>query len=794
MILRPYQEKALDDLWEWFVRTPDGNPIVEAAVGAGKSLVLAALAQRADREAPGTRILVLVHQRELLDQNVAKLRAIWPEASLGVYSAAHGRKDIDAQVTYATIGSVYKIAHKLGRIDLVMADECFVAGTMVHTPTGAKPIECIAAGDVVKNAVGFGVVQATKIGYSNDLVRVEFGDGKSITCTASHPFFTERGWQKACDLEKKQVLYSEQGVRKLFQNFCSVQESGGNGLEKTKGLLNILLQETGKPDAHTIRPPSHGGEVARDRAPPQLEGRQWLPTHVDGARPFVFAGTGLDVELPPANGAPSGFRLPESLQTGHQQFVVDDMHRSGWGISCQQETAGLQENCAATVTRVESVTRVCGTSRLAVYNLQVSGHPSYFAGGVLVHNCHLIPTKDTGMWRKFLSDLAKYNPHTRCIGWTGTPFRGNGVFLTAGDDPLFTHVAARVTMSDLLQQGYLAPLTSVRTDSRLSSEGISISGGDFAVDELAERADKTELVQETASEICRLFSDRKRWLVFAVTVQHAEHVCAALRERGVAAECVTGDTPQALRDARLAGLRSGRLRCLVNVATLTTGVDVPDLDAIALLRATKSPVLLIQIAGRGMRIAAGKTDCLFADFTDTLDRMGPIDKIQGRLPPSKGGAGEAPFRLCPNCGSRNKTGALHCDDCGHEFPPPERIKHGSYARGAAALSTQQTPAPETPVTAVTYALHQRPGSTSSMRVDYFSGLERVASEWVLLSHAGYPRIKAERWWSDRRVAPGIPVDAEAGVQSARAGGLRKPTALRLAVKGKYVNVIGYSFE
>ena len=57
MKLRPYQGRTLDELWAWFAKHEGGNPIVEAAVGAGKSLMIAALAQRADAEFPGTRIL-----------------------------------------------------------------------------------------------------------------------------------------------------------------------------------------------------------------------------------------------------------------------------------------------------------------------------------------------------------------------------------------------------------------------------------------------------------------------------------------------------------------------------------------------------------------------------------------------------------------------------------------------------------------------------------------------------------------------------------------------------------------
>ena len=533
MIPRPYQSRTLDELWGWFTKHQDGNPIVEACVGAGKSLMIALLAQRADIEFPGTRVLVLVHQKELLEQNVEKLVAVWPQANVGLYSAGAGRKDLGCQITYATIGSIWKDAHLLGRIDIVLADEC-----------------------------------------------------------------------------------------------------------------------------------------------------------------------------------------------------------------------------------------------------------------------HLINPKDAGMWRAFLKDLAKYNPNTRCIGWTGTPFRGNGVWLTAGEDALFTHVATKVTMRELLDLGFLAPLVPATTVTRIEAHDVRTSGDDYVVSELAKVTDTSELVEATCDEIVQLAAERKRWLVFAVTIEHAEHVRDALRRRGVTAEMVSAKTPKAERAQLIADFRAGRIKCLVNVAVLTTGFDVPAVDFIALLRATKSPVLYVQIAGRGMRLSPGKTDCLWADFTDTTSLMGPVDAVKGRLP-SGGRKGEAPVKLCPACGSQNPASAPECVDCGFTFPEPERIKHGTQASAAAVLSTQQETNFELrPVTDVRYRLHQKPGSPTSLRVEYYDNLIRVASEWVCLGHEGFARKKAERWWLQRTTIDAIPSDAEEALEWLEYSDavLRQPAAIMVTKRDKYPQIVSYHWQ
>jgi DNA repair protein RadD len=231
------------------------------------------------------------------------------------------------------------------------------------------------------------------------------------------------------------------------------------------------------------------------------------------------------------------------------------------------------------------------------------------------------------------------------------------------------------------------------------------------------------------------------------------------------------------------------------VAVLTTGFDVPQVDFIALLRATKSPVLYVQIAGRGMRLADGKDNCLWADFTDTTERMGPVDAIKGRLP-TAARKGEAPTKLCPECGSQNPASATECIDCGFKFPEPERIKHGNKASAAAVLSSQQEALfEEVPVDEVRYRLHQKEGSPPSLRVEYLNGIMVAAREWVCVSHQGYARKKAEAWWATRSKIDAIPGSAEEAIEWLEydADILRKPAMIRITKMDKYPQVVSYEW-
>lgn len=122
MSLRPYQQKAIDSLYQWF-QNNKGNPCVVLPTGSGKSHIVAHLCKDAVKSWPGTRILMLTHVKELIEQNAEKMRMVWPNAPLGIYSAGLKKRDIDA-ITFAGIQSVRNKGHKIGHIDLVIVDEC----------------------------------------------------------------------------------------------------------------------------------------------------------------------------------------------------------------------------------------------------------------------------------------------------------------------------------------------------------------------------------------------------------------------------------------------------------------------------------------------------------------------------------------------------------------------------------------------------------------------------------------------------------------------------------------------
>ncbi len=122
--LRDYQRRSIDMLYEWFGNNPDGNPCLVLPTGSGKSHIIAAFCKEALQAWPETRILMLTHQKELLEQNSAKGREHWPNAPLGMYSASVGRRQLGEPITFAGIQSVRTKADLIGHVDIVLIDEC----------------------------------------------------------------------------------------------------------------------------------------------------------------------------------------------------------------------------------------------------------------------------------------------------------------------------------------------------------------------------------------------------------------------------------------------------------------------------------------------------------------------------------------------------------------------------------------------------------------------------------------------------------------------------------------------
>lgn len=433
-------------------------------------------------------------------------------------------------------------------------------------------------------------------------------------------------------------------------------------------------------------------------------------------------------------------------------------------------------------------------SPVIVGGIQSVGRDPYALGAfdlVLIDEAHLVPNEDDTYYRKTVDALRILNPHVRFVGLTATPYRLGTGLLHRGENALFSDIAYEAGVRDLIEQGYLCRLISRATLAKLDTSGVATRGGEWVPGQLERAVDKDDLTRRVAAEALRLCEGRRKILAFCAGVRHAEHVAEALRALGVAAQTVHGELTPFEREARLNAFRAGELRCLTSVDVLTTGFDEPSIDAILLLRPTKSTGLYVQMVGRGFRLHPGKTDTLVLDFAQNVARHGPVDAIEVDERTGTMGEGDAPTKECPECHELVAAGVRACAGCGHEFPPPVRAPILPEASGAPILSDEAGPSWWDDVTDVTYHHHTKrsdPDALPTLRVEYFNGWRHLASEWLCFEHTGFAREKAERWWRRRSSLP-VPDTVDEALE--QAAGLLRPTAIECRKEGKWVRVVGY---
>ena len=141
LTLRPYQREAIDAVFQaWY----DGmrRPAIVLPTGAGKTVVFSALVRQfretqdpdpenTDAFRTGRRVMILAHRDELVDQAIAKLRAVMPGVNVGKVKADDRQVFADVVVcsvqTLArgkAIRQLHIAEHAQGPIGLIITDEC----------------------------------------------------------------------------------------------------------------------------------------------------------------------------------------------------------------------------------------------------------------------------------------------------------------------------------------------------------------------------------------------------------------------------------------------------------------------------------------------------------------------------------------------------------------------------------------------------------------------------------------------------------------------------------------------
>ena len=370
---------------------------------------------------------------------------------------------------------------------------------------------------------------------------------------------------------------------------------------------------------------------------------------------------------------------------------------------------------------------------------------------VIIDECHRMNAKEGGRYQTIVRQLRAQYPDLVVVGFTATPYRlGQGKIY--GEGKPFADIAYKKPMLEMIQEGYLCPLTS-RTAERgeIDTTGIATRGGDFDEAQLSERASDSELVREALTEWQTLAADRKHSVFFCVSILHAGIVSEQLHRMGIDAPVITGETAGSERDHLLHDFNEGQFRAIVNVGVLTEGWDAPLVDCIVLLRPTKSASLYVQMVGRGLRLHPSKSHCLILDFGGNIQRLGPVDQAGEREPKEgkkKKGATERPYKRCgtwneeetcweKGCGHKNATAAAKCAECGQPF-----FNHNAQAQQG-GITTAESDIQWFEVERMSYrVMTSTQTGKEYLRIAYHCGLFETFYENLMLGYEGHAGKKA----------------------------------------------------
>jgi Intein splicing domain len=316
-----------------------------------------------------------------------------------------------AVVAFTGTDDVAHIDNYLGsNLRRVVIDECFPAGTLID----GRPIETIKVGDYVScvdhttgrmaRRMVTGLFQKTTDKY---LVSLRLSSA-NVSCTGNHPVFVKgKGYIHADQVAQGDLL--------LVQGRVYAAQAAPKGDDVLRERAPDRLVESSRPSSaaentgRTGAPApgddsqeSHAtgcgqgagvGDPPEDKAHAEDTRRKWPRANqggggIDGRHP------GMEVELFGGHRDRGSFQrvaISDLLQVGSGGSGIEDGYRGRWSEPLRDGTsdAGSEEGRILAWDRVESVSREEPRSAegTTVYNLEVEGAHTYFANGVLVHNC-----------------------------------------------------------------------------------------------------------------------------------------------------------------------------------------------------------------------------------------------------------------------------------------------------------------------------------------------------------------------------------------------------------------------
>ncbi|MEM2991230.1 MAG: type I restriction-modification enzyme R subunit C-terminal domain-containing protein, partial [Halobacteria archaeon] len=253
------------------------------------------------------------------------------------------------------------------------------------------------------------------------------------------------------------------------------------------------------------------------------------------------------------------------------------------------------------------------------------------------------------------------------LGMTATPKRDDNIDTYAYfGEPVYSY-----SMGKAIEDGFLAPFQIFRAFTNIDREGLSIKdalyqGAQIYVPEEADLKelytledfereivlpDRTAKIGEHLANLLRTFGPKQRTMVFCVNMEHAAQVSKELQNRfadlgysDYAVRIVSEEPEVKEIYERFRDSDKPTPVVATTVDLLTTGVDVPSVHNIVLIKPIASKVVFKQIIGRGSRIDP-ITNKYFFRIVDYVNATRLLDEWDYPAEAEPGRMVEGPFDL-----------------------------------------------------------------------------------------------------------------------------------------------------
>ena len=120
-----FQKDAVVASIKHLVEEKNRNGVIVSATGSGKTYISSGQIKVFAGDYQG-RVLLVSHTKKIVQQDHLTAAKLWPEGKhlFGVNSAGLGRRDLNKQVLFTGIQSVYKSAEQIGKVNFLIPDEC----------------------------------------------------------------------------------------------------------------------------------------------------------------------------------------------------------------------------------------------------------------------------------------------------------------------------------------------------------------------------------------------------------------------------------------------------------------------------------------------------------------------------------------------------------------------------------------------------------------------------------------------------------------------------------------------